>query len=67
MLTRIFWATLIAGVSCTFALASVSPPARTFLESWSAGISIGILDSVKVFYVLIPLGLAVLSRFFLLH
>lgn len=67
MLTRIFWATLIAGVLCTFALASVSPAARNFLESWSAGISIAVLDSVKALYVLVPLGLAILSRVFLLH
>jgi hypothetical protein len=67
MLKRIFTATLAMGVLCTFALAAVSPAVRTFLEGWSVEISIGFLDSVKAFYVLIPLGVAILSRVFLLH
>jgi len=67
MLKRIFAATLTVGVLCTFALAAASPAVRTFLESWSAEVSIGILDSVKALYVLIPLVIAILSRVFLLH
>jgi hypothetical protein len=65
MLKRIFAATLTAGVLSTLALASVSPAVHTFLESWSVGVRIGIFDSVKALYVLIPLSLAVLSRVFL--
>ena len=67
MLKRIFTATLAVGVLCTFVLAAVSPAVRTFLESWNAEISIGILDSVKALYVLIPLLFAILARVFLLH
>jgi hypothetical protein len=67
MLKRIFAATVTVGVLCTFALAAVSPAVRTFLESWNAETSIGILDSVKALYVLIPLLLAILARVFLLH
>ncbi len=67
MLKRIFAATLTVGLLCTFALAAVSPAVHTFLESWSAEISIGILDSVSALYVLIPLGVAILCRVFLVH
>ncbi len=67
MLKRIFWATLSTGVLCTFALAAVSPAVGKFLESWNAETNIGIFDSVKALYVLIPLAVAVVSRVFLLH
>ena len=67
MLKRIFAATLTVSLLCTFALAAVSPAVRTVLDSWSAEVSIGILDSVKALYVLIPLGVAIVSRVFLLH
>lgn len=67
MLKRIFAATLTVGVICTFLLAAVSPVVRNFLESSNARISIGILDSVRALYVLIPLGVAILARVFLLH
>jgi len=67
MLKRIFAASLTVGVICTFALGAVSPDVHNFLESWSAEVKIGILESVKTLYVLIPLAVAVVSRIFLLH
>ena len=67
MLKRIFAATLTVSVLCTFALAAVSPAVRTVLDSWSAEISIGILEGFKALYVLIPLVVAILSRVFLVH
>lgn len=67
VLKRIFAATLTVGVLCTFAVAAVSPDVRTFLESWNAQTSIGIFDSVKALYVVIPLFVAILARVFLLH
>jgi hypothetical protein len=67
MLKRIFVVTLSVAVLCTFALAAVSPAVRTFVESWNAQVSIGILDSVRALYVLIPLLVAILFRVFFLH
>lgn len=67
MLKRIFAATLTTGIACTFFLGTVSPAVKTFLESWSAETSIGILDGVKAFYVVVPLVVAIGARVFLLH
>ena len=67
MLKRIFAATLAVGVLCTLGVAAVSPSVRSFLESWDAKTSIGILPPVKALYVLIPLIAAILARVFLLH
>jgi hypothetical protein len=67
MLKRIFWATFAVGVVCTLAVTPASPLAYMFFESWDTKISIAILDSIKAWYVLIPLLIAILSRVFLLH
>lgn len=67
MLKRIFAATLTAGIICTVAVARVSPAVRDFLDSWDAEVGIGILNSIKALYVLIPLLLAVLIRVFRVH
>lgn len=67
MLKRIFAATLVTGIICTFAVAAVSPAVCAFLESWDAEAGIGILKGVKALYVLIPLLVAVLTRIFLVH
>lgn len=67
MLKRIFAATLTMGIGCTFFLGTVSPAVKTFLESWSAETSIGILDGVKALYVVLPLVVAIGARVFLLH
>ena len=67
ILNRIFAATLIVGIICTFILAQVFPPFHALLESWSAETSIVMLQGVKALYIFIPFFVAILSRILRLH
>ncbi|MFA6283743.1 MAG: hypothetical protein WCV64_10415 [Desulfurivibrionaceae bacterium] len=67
MLKRIFYVSVITGIGCTAGIALASPSFKAFLDSWSLEADLGPLKSVKALYVLIPLGIALISRVFLLH
>ena len=67
MLQRIFVATLSVGLLCTFWISSVSPAFKHFLNSWNTETSIGLIDGLKAWYLLIPLTVALFSRIILLH
>jgi len=67
MLERIFVTTLVAGVGCTLLVASASPEAKALLDSVKTEADLGLVKGIKALYVLIPLGIALVSRTVLLH
>jgi hypothetical protein len=67
MLERIFVTTLVAGFLCTLVLAQASPAFHALMQSVSTEADLGPIKKIKALYVLIPLGIALFARVFLLH
>lgn len=67
VLSRVFTTTLVTGVACSVALAHSSADFKTLFDSVPFDADIGPVKGLKVLYVLLPGGVAVLSRVVKLH
>jgi hypothetical protein len=67
MLERIFVMSIVSGFICTVMLAQASPHVKAILDSVRTEAEIGQLKGIKALYVLVPLGIAFISRVIKLH
>lgn len=67
ILQRVFYCTLITSLVCVCFLSRYSPAFKSFLETLNLKADIGVVKGLKALYVLIPLAIAIVSRFIKLH
>ncbi len=67
MLERVFHTTFFSGFVCTLILASASPAVKKVLDSIQRETEIGPIKGLKTLYVLVPIGIALISRIVRLH
>lgn len=67
MLERIFYCTVITSIVCVFVLSQNSPEFKSFLGTLNYDVDVWGVKGIKALYVLIPLAIALFSRFIKLH
>lgn len=67
MLKRIFWVTLIVGLICTITLGYKSPEIKKAFTLLPIEVNIGGFEKLPLIYAVIPLFIAILTRWITLH